>query len=123
MIRGCGVDLIGVARIAAFIKDGPPARVFTPEEQAYIQSRGAVAAESAAGIFAAKEAMCKALGTGIGPVGLLAVGVSHDAAGAPQAVLGERALARMRELGATRMHLSITHAEGMAVAMAVAEGD
>jgi holo-[acyl-carrier protein] synthase len=123
MICGLGVDLIGIARVEKLLVQGGLERFFTPEEQAYVRGRGAAAADSAAGIFAAKEAMVKALGTGIAPVGLLEVAVAHDELGAPVAVLGERALARMRVIGAARMLLSITHAEGMAAAVAVADSD
>ena len=123
MIRGCGVDLVAVARIADMVKTGLPARFFTDEERAYVAGRGAMASQSAAGIFAAKEAMLKALGTGIGGIGLVHTGVSHTALGAPVAVLTGPAAQRLADIGATRMHLSITHAEGMAIAMAVAEGE
>ncbi len=124
MIRGCGVDLIGVARIQAELdKQRFLARVYTQQERDYIAGRGASAGQSAAGLFAAKEAMLKALGTGIAPLGLQEVSVTHNELGAPVAVLGQRAWQRMAEIGATRMHLSITHSEGMAVAMAIAEGE
>jgi len=96
-------------------------RFFTPEEQAHVQARGAGAPQSAAGIYAAKEAMLKALGTGIAPIGLLEAGVTHAPSGAPQAVLGPKATARLQTLGAEHMHISITHAEGIAVAVAVIE--
>jgi len=123
VIRGVGVDLIGVSRIEAMLANpGFLARYYTADEQAYVRGRGASGAQSAAGIFAAKEAMLKALGTGIAPVGLLEVSVTHAASGAPQAVLGPVASARLQEIGGSRMLLSITHAEGMAVAVAIAEG-
>ena len=121
MILGVGVDLVGVARVEAMLAKGFLERYYTPEEQAYVRGRGAAASESAAGIFAAKEAMLKALGTGVASVGLLEAAVTHDTLGAPQAALGEKAKARLRAIGASRMVLSITHAEGMAVAVAIAE--
>jgi len=122
MIRGIGVDLIGIARMEEML-ESPNflSRFFTSEEQAYIRARGAAGAQSAAGIYAAKEAMLKALGTGIAPIGLAEVGVTHATSGAPQATLGPKAMARLLELGAERMHISITHAEGMAVAVAIIE--
>ena len=122
MIRGIGIDLIGIARVEAMLESpGFLARFFTPEEQAYVLARGAAGTQSAAGIYAAKEAVLKALGTGIAPIGLQEVGVTHAPTGAPQAALGPKAEARLQELGAQRVLLSITHAEGMAVAMAVIE--
>jgi len=122
VIRGIGVDLVGIERMESMLENpGFLTRFFTPEEQAYILARGAAGAQSAAGIYAAKEAMLKALGTGIAPIGLPEVGVTHAPSGAPQAALGPKAEARLRELGAQRAHISITHAEGMAVAVAVIE--
>ena len=78
-------------------------------------------AQTAAGLFAAKEAMLKALGVGLA-VPLREVGVTHDAQGAPRAALTGAAAARLAALGGRTMHLSISHEGGMAVAMAVAEG-
>ena len=123
MIRGCGVDLVAIARVAAMADKGLTKRFFTDEERAYVAGRGALAAESTAGIFAAKEAMLKALGTGIAGIGLSHVAVAHTALGAPVGVLTGPAAERLAALGASRMHLSITHAEGMAIAVAIAEGE
>ncbi len=122
MIRGVGIDLIGVERIAGMLENsGFLERFFTPEEQEYVRAKGASGPQSAAGLFAAKEAMLKALGTGIAPIGLLEVAVTHSELGAPQAVLGEKAAARLREIGAEHLVLSITHDQGMAMAVAIAE--
>jgi len=122
MIRGVGVDLVGIKRVEAMLdKPGFLDRFFTPGERAYVRGRGGAGAQSAAGIYAAKEAVLKAMGTGIAPVGLAEVAVTHSETGAPQAELGPKALARMLELGAERVLLSITHDAGMAVAVAVIE--
>lgn len=122
MIVGVGVDICEVERIGRAVQKGAfLERYFTEEERAYLAERGSVRDQSAAGIFAAKEAMLKALGTGL-LIPLRDVGVSHTEAGAPQAVLAGAAAARLSELGGARMHLSISHDGGMAVAMAVAEG-
>ena len=116
MILGLGVDLCEIARMErAIAREGFLARFFTQEERDYIASRGAMGAQTAAGLFAAKEAMLKALGVGLA-VPLREVGVTHDAQGAPAAA------ARLAALGGRTMHLSISHEGGMAVAMAVAEG-
>ena len=65
-VRGMGIDLCGVARMAELLGDDRfLSRWFTPEEAAYIRSRGASAAQSMAGIFAAKEAFAKAVGAGL----------------------------------------------------------
>ena len=126
MIVGFGLDLCPVERGGEMLQR-PRAmeRLFTPGERAYIAGRGALAAQSAAGIYAAKEAVLKALGTGIGPesVGILQVEVTHGAYGAPQAVLSDAALLRLQSLGGTRVHLTITHDGSMAAAAAIAEGE
>lgn len=122
MILGLGVDLCEIARMErAIAREGFLARYFTQEERDYIASRGAMGAQTAAGLFAAKEAMLKALGVGLA-VPLREAGVTHDAQGAPRAALTGAAAARLAALGGQTMHLSISHEGGMAVAMAVAEG-
>lgn len=61
MVLGLGLDLVEIGRIAkACEKPHFRARIFTPAENARIDERGA---QTAAGIFAAKEAVVKALGT------------------------------------------------------------
>ena len=57
-------------------------RYFTEGERAYIAAR-ARGAQTAAGIFAAKEALVKALGTGFGPLAPADVEITHDTSGAP----------------------------------------
>lgn len=62
---GIGVDLCAVSRIERAIQKAHFLnRVFTEAERAYLQGRGRGAGESAAAMFAAKEAVAKALGTG-----------------------------------------------------------
>lgn len=98
-------------------------RYFVETEQAYIVSRGAKASESMAGIFAAKEALVKALGTGFDSIGLKDIVVAHDVYGAPSYQLLGPALERAQAMKVTRMHLSISHDGGMALAFAVLEGE
>lgn len=122
MIVGIGVDICEIARIErAMEKVGFLPRFFTREECDYVAARAQMGAQSAAGLFAAKEAMLKALGKGLA-IPMRDVGVTHDALGAPQACLSGAAAKRLCELGGRRMLLSISHDGGMAVAMAVAEG-
>lgn len=119
MILGLGMDLIETPRIAEMIKtDRFLARVYTPEEQRAIADKGA---ETAAGYFAAKEAVAKALGTGFDGFGPSAVSVAYDAKGAPRAVLSGGALRRLQEMGGRRLLLTITHLSGIAAATAVIE--
>ena len=122
MLIGIGLDLCEIARMgnenarAMFTE-----RFFNAEERAYVEARGTAAAQSAAGIFAAKKAALKALGCGIA-LPLTDVGVTHDEAGAPRYRLCGEAAAKMAALGGKAMHLSITHEGGMAAAVAILEG-
>jgi holo-[acyl-carrier protein] synthase len=121
MIAGVGVDLCGIARMEKHAADERfLRRFFSEEERAYIAGKGASAAQSLAGIFAAKEALTKALGTGI--VGSLAdICVLHDDHGAPYYELRGDYLRLAGERGIVRVHLSISHDGGIAAAFAVAE--
>ena len=122
MIIGVGMDLCDISRMEKLLSDGRfLARFFSAEEQAYIQSKGKSAAQSLAGIYAAKEALTKALGTGIVSGELKDICVLHDEHGAPYYDLrGNYAeLAKSRQINS--LFLSITHESGMAAAMCVAE--
>lgn len=123
-MRGLGIDLCGVERIERELKrsDAFLHRFFTNSERAYIASRGQMGAQSAAAMFAAKEAFLKAVGTGIGGgIALCEIGVEHLPGGAPAYRLTGTAQARLGELGAERAFLSLTHEAGMAAAVCVIE--
>ena len=121
MIVGLGLDLCAIARMEKLLQDDRfLARFFTQEEQDYIHGKGKAAPSTMAGIFAAKEALCKALGTGIVD-DLRHIGIRHDSRGAPSyALQGEYArYAEDRRIAS--FYLSITHDGGMAAAVCVAE--
>ena len=123
-MKGLGIDLCGVERIERELKrsDAFLHRFFTNSERAYIASRGQMGAQSAAAMFAAKEAFLKAVGTGIGGgIALDEIGVEHLPGGAPAYRLTGTAQARLGELGAERAFLSLTHEAGMAAAVCVIE--
>jgi len=124
MILGTGVDVVEVARLAAAVArrgDRFLARVFTRRELA--EARGGRARyQGLAGRFAAKEAVLKALGTGLRACRWHDVEVRRGAGGRPEVVLAGRLAERARAAGVERLHLSISHTRGHAVAVAVAEG-
>ena len=123
-MRGLGIDLCGVERIERELKrsDAFLRRFFTNSERAYIASRGQMGAQSAAAMFAAKEAFLKAVGAGIGGgIALDEIAVEHLPGGAPAYRLTGTAQARLGELGAERAFLSLTHEAGMAAAVCVIE--
>ena len=115
-IRGIGLDMCEIARMQRWLEDDYSLRrLFTEEEQAYISSKGAAAAQTMAGLFAAKEAVLKALGTGM-TIPMTDICITHTELGQPVVTLSGKAA----DTGG-RVHLSITHEGGMAAAFAVWE--
>lgn len=115
MIIGIGVDVCSLQRFEdAAARPGVLDRLLTPQEQWGNK-------QSLAGRFAAKEALAKALGA---PTGLAWIDchVTKDDAGAPGFELEGSVAARASALGVRRIHLSISHDGGIAVAMVVCEG-
>lgn len=122
MLIGIGIDLCEIARFEnAQTRERFAERFFCEEERAYVAARGAAAAQTAAGIFAAKEAALKAMGCGVA-LPLRDVGITHDEQGAPRYALRGEAAEKMAALGGKTMHLSVTHEGGMAAAVAIVEG-
>lgn len=125
-VFGIGIDVVEVERIASAIeRHGEPflAKIFTPAERAYCESRKPSAMHYAAR-FAAKEAVSKALGTGIGAdAGLHDLEVVHDEKGAPKIRLSGAAEAFARHHGITEIQISLTHASEYAAANAIALAD
>jgi holo-[acyl-carrier protein] synthase len=119
-IVGLGVDMCEIARIEGAISRHPTfrARVFTPEEIAYCDSK-ARPAESYAGRFAAREATIKALG---GYRGRLwqDISVTRHLSGAPAIRLDGNAKRRADALGVTDVLITFTHEKTSAVAFAIA---
>ena len=125
MILGIGTDIVEVARIAAsFAKHGAlfVNRILLPAEIAYCLAHRQPAPFLAVR-FAAKEAIAKAFGTGIGAqLGWLDMEIRRQESGAPFVVLhgnGEKLLAAR---GAKKLHVSLSHTENYAAATAILEG-
>ena len=113
-----GVDMIEVERIErAMARHGPrfAARFFTEQELAYCDGR----AERLAGRFALKEAVAKALGTGIGDVSWTEIEVICDGKGKPELALHGRACALAEERGLDQWSISLSHTEEYAVGFVV----
>jgi holo-[acyl-carrier protein] synthase len=124
-ILGIGVDIVEIARLdGAIQRQGKPLidRCFLPTEQAYCNQQREPGRCYAAR-FAAKEAVSKALGTGIGAhLGWLSIEVRRKASGEPFVVLLGEGAETARRLGVTEIFLSLSHSEHYAVANAVAIG-
>lgn len=121
-VKGIGVDLCSVKRMGEALRNEAFARrVFTEQEIAYACSQ-AVPARHFASAFAAREALAKAGGWGIGLMGLKSCRVERTRNG-PRLVLSAEFQARLAAEGITSTHLSITHEGDSVVAMVVLEGE
>ena len=118
MCKGIGLDLCEIARMEKLLKDDRfLRRYFTQDEKTYVLSRGVGAARSLAGLFAAREALGKALGSGI-DFDLKEAEVVHTDAGAPFFRLSGKLKER---IGEDRLFLSISHDGGIAAAVCLWE--
>lgn len=121
MILRTGVDLIEISRIEDVIaRHGKHylERIYTPAELEQCGKR----AESLAGRFAAKEAVAKALGCGIGDVSWKEIEILGDEQNAPVLTLYGAADLKAIELGLTSWAVSISHSQSHSVAFVVAIG-
>jgi len=114
-----GVDVIEIDRIAGVVDRWGETflrRVYTPAELRHCRGR----VSELAARFAAKEAISKALGTGIRGLTWRDMEVLPDPLGKPLVTLHGGALARAHALGLTYFAISLSHARDYAVAMVVA---
>ncbi len=126
MILGTGIDLMDPRRLrkaAGKWGDRILDRLYTPGEKAHCEGRGDPW-PSFAVRFAAKEALVKALGLGLRQgLSWKQIEVVYGEHGKPELKMTGRASELLREQGVTRTHLSLSHQEGMAMAMVILEGD
>lgn len=118
MLRN-GVDLIEISRLSELnpsIKNRFITRVFTENEIAICNENDA----SLAGRFAAKEAVAKALGTGIGDIRWKDIEILQKENGEPVIVLHANAKQMEETLGITEWAISISHNRSMAMAFVIA---
>ncbi len=119
MIYRIGVDLVEIKRLEGVIlRHGARFldRVFTQQEQS--DASGKV--ESLAARFAAKEAVAKALGCGIGKVGWLDIEVLSAESRQPHIELHGEALREAERLKLTHWSVSLSHTHELAIAMIIA---
>jgi len=118
----CGVDSIELERLEKLtpsIRKRFLIRVYTPEELSQANNRNDVLTS----LFAAKEAVSKALGTGIGFVAWKDIEIIHLPSGEPKVHLHGHAAIIANEQGLTEWSISISHDRTKAIAMAVAKSD
>ncbi len=116
-----GIDSIEISRLAEInpsIRKRFIARVFTPAEIAQARDRN----DALSGLFAAKESVSKALGTGIGRVHWRDIEILHLPTGQPTLQLHGNAKIVADQLGMSDWSVSISHDRTKAIAIAVAFG-
>lgn len=126
MIIGTGVDLIEVDRIERLLRRKPwPQKIFTKSEVEACRTEGFSFKRTVfrlAGLFAAKEAVMKALGTGwTRGAAWTEIIISHTDTGQPRVQLSGQTAQLADGLGAKRVLVSISHTNRFAMAFAVLE--
>lgn len=124
MIVSIGIDIIEVYRIRETIERTPRfvERVFTKNEREYCDKKGMAAAQSYAARFAAKEAFLKAIKTGWrGKITWHDIEVVSDKDGVPNLEIRDEAKKFFENLGANKVHLSISHTTDHAIAQVILE--
>jgi holo-[acyl-carrier protein] synthase len=122
VILGIGIDVVHVRRIRHWLDvPGLVERFYHPQEIAEAMSRGSSGPLSLAARFAAKEALGKALGTGLSGLRLRDIQVVNDRYGKPDIMLYGEAAERLEKMGGRRVHLSLTHESDNAIAIVAIE--
>ncbi len=124
MIVSIGIDIVEVYRIRETLARTPrfAERVFTENEREYCEKKGAAAAQSYAARFAAKEAFLKALKTGWrGKITWHDIEIVSDEQGVPDLEISGEARRILDNLGANKIHLSLSHTTEHATAQVILE--
>ena len=119
MMISVGSDILEIARVERLQKKGRVERIFTEEERR--QSEGK--ASRLAGDFSVKEAVAKALGTGIRGFSLLDIEVLRDELGKPYVKLHGNALKLFKARRGQALEVSISNTKSLVIASAVILGE
>jgi holo-[acyl-carrier protein] synthase len=123
VIIGIGVVVVHVNRLERWRTiPGLLERYFHPQELSAARGKGAGVDLSLAARFAAKEALGKALGTGLAGIVLKDIMVINRFNGRPEVRLFNTAQRALEKSGARWVHISLTHEQDNAIAMVVLEG-
>ena len=122
-VIGIGIDLVDIERFRRSLERTPSmrTRLFTEIELAYVAPQ-ADPVPSLAARFAAREAVMKALGVGLGAFSFHDVWVERAESGKPSLLLAGRAAELAAHAGVAEWHLSLTHSDVMAAAYVIADG-
>ena len=120
MILGIGNDIIEIERIEkAILREGFKNKVYTQKELKNIEKRGN-RVETYAGIFSAKEAISKAIGTGVREFSLTDLEILNDDLGKPYVVVSERLDKIIKSKKENyQIEISISHSKKYATAVAM----
>ena len=123
LIRGIGTDIVEISRVEkAAARQAFRERVYTEAERAYCESRGTQKIASYAARFAGKEAVLKALGTGLRGGTLHDIEILPDDLGAPQVTLKGYFAKLARRKAVSNVWVSLSHSREYATAQCVMEG-
>ena len=120
MIVGIGNDIIEIERVEkAILKEGFKNKVYTQKELENIEKRGN-RTETYAGIFSAKEAISKAIGTGVREFSLMDLEILNNDLGKPYVVVSEKLDKILKNKKEDyQIEISISHSKKYATAMAI----
>ena len=120
MIVGIGNDIIEIERIEkAISKEGFKNKIYTQRELENIEKRGN-RTETYAGIFSAKEAISKAIGTGVREFSVTDLEILNDDLGKPYVVVSEKLDKILKTKKEDyQIEISISHSRKYATAMAI----
>jgi holo-[acyl-carrier protein] synthase len=123
----CGTDIIEISRIKKSMDGGNNAfrdRVYTKSEIDYCEKKGRSRFQSYAVRFAAKEAVVKAFGTGIGSeINFRDIEVKNDSLGKPDIELNDKAKEFFEKKHGRSISVSLSHCENYGVAFVIIETD
>ena len=120
MIVGIGNDIIDIERIEkAISKEGFKDKIYTQRELENIKKRGN-RAETYAGVFSAKEAISKAIGTGVREFSLTDLEILNDDLGKPYVAVSEKLDKIIKDKKEDyQIEISISHSKKYATAVAI----
>jgi holo-[acyl-carrier protein] synthase len=119
---GIGIDLVDIERFRRSLERTPSmrSRLFTDVELDYVAAQ-VDPVPSLAARFAAREAVMKALGVGLGAFGFHDVWVERAPSGQPSLAFAGRAAELSAQAGVVTWHLSLTHTDLTAAAYVIAD--
>lgn len=123
MIKGIGTDILEIRRLNTLIDNIKFMSTYYTEKENHYLFEQSNRAETAAAMFAAKEAVSKAMGTGFVGFAPKDIEVTHNEKGKPNITLYGKAAVIAQRYGIHQFHVSLSHCREYAVAYVLAEGE